>query len=198
MGFLFIKRSEHELSQDRRKRQRAVARARSKARSSLPAFPRPYHWVRVKLGDSWRRPKGIDNKLRHAFKGYPATVNIGRRTPKSIRGIHPSGLLPVLVTNQKELVGLDPSVNCIILSSKLGSLRFSQIEAVATERGFLVVNAAQKTEGGSGQQPENAAPSVGPASSEDEEKAGETPEPAATVSAESSEDLKASLEAKDA
>lgn len=116
-----------------------------RSRFRKPSFPRPYHWTRSKLGTSWRRPKGIDNKLRHAFKGYPAVVKVGYRTPTAARGLHPSGKRPVLVQNQRELFALDPKTECGVISSKVGGQKRLSLESLAAERGILVVNEKHRT-----------------------------------------------------
>jgi large subunit ribosomal protein L32e len=117
-----------------------------RSRFGKPDFPRPYHWTRSKLGISWRRPKGIDNKLRHSFKGYPVVVKVGYRTPVSVRGLHPSGKRQVLVQNQKELFALDPKTECAVISSKVGGQKRLSLESLAAERGITVVNEKHKTQ----------------------------------------------------
>ncbi|MEM3857303.1 MAG: eL32 family ribosomal protein [Thermoprotei archaeon] len=118
-------------------------------RRSLPSFSRPNHWTRSKLSTSWRRPKGIDHKVRHSYKGYPPQVKVGYRTPRATRGLHPCGLRPAVVSNISELSSLDPSVDCVILSSKLGGRRLQEVQAAAVEKGFTLVN------GVAGEQPEH-------------------------------------------
>jgi large subunit ribosomal protein L32e len=110
-----------------------------------PRFPRPYHWTRSKLNAAWRRPKGIDNKLRHAYKGYPATVKVGYRSPRSVRGRHPSGFIPVRVSNAAELNKLDSGINCAVISAKLGAQKFAELEALAIEKGLIVLNGKQSS-----------------------------------------------------
>ncbi|MCL5788490.1 MAG: 50S ribosomal protein L32e [Candidatus Marsarchaeota archaeon] len=116
-------------------------------RKNLPEFNRPNYWTRSKLSDAWRRPKGIDHKVRHSYKGYPPSVKIGYRTPKKYRGIHPSGLLPVRVQTIEELSLLDPKTNCVILSASLGRKKATEIESAANEKGFVILN-GHREEGG--------------------------------------------------
>ena len=57
----------------------------------------------VKLSKSWRKPKGIDNRVRRKFKGMYLMPNIGYGSSAKTRHMMPSGFKKVLVNNLKEL-----------------------------------------------------------------------------------------------
>merc|ERR1712112_72124 len=56
-----------------------------------------------KLKRNWRKPKGIDNRVRRRFKGMYKMPNIGYGSASSTRHMLPSGFKKVLVHNVKEL-----------------------------------------------------------------------------------------------
>nr|ALS04640.1 60S ribosomal protein L32 [Pseudodiaptomus poplesia]ALS04773.1 60S ribosomal protein L32 [Pseudodiaptomus poplesia] len=57
----------------------------------------------VKLKRNWRKPKGIDNRVRRKFKGMYLMPNIGYGSAKATRHMLPSGFRKVLIHNMKEL-----------------------------------------------------------------------------------------------
>ncbi|XP_071480151.1 large ribosomal subunit protein eL32-like [Diadema setosum] len=58
-------------------------------------------YLRVK--PNWRRPKGIDNRVRRRFKGQLRMPNIGYGSAKKTRHMLPTGFRKFLVHNVKEL-----------------------------------------------------------------------------------------------
>ncbi|XP_023325451.1 60S ribosomal protein L32 [Eurytemora carolleeae] len=56
-----------------------------------------------KLKQNWRRPKGIDNRVRRKFRGMYKLPGIGYGSAKSTRHMLPTGFRKVLVHNLKEL-----------------------------------------------------------------------------------------------
>src|SRR3990170_4134244 len=90
--------------------QEKALRTRKRAKNKKPEFLRQESWRYSKLSESWRRPRGLDNKMRRKIKGWPPTVSTGYKGPKAARGLHPSGYREVLVHNAKEVAEVDPKV----------------------------------------------------------------------------------------
>merc|ERR1712002_1162715 len=57
----------------------------------------------VKVKANWRKPKGIDNRVRRRFKGQYLMPNIGYGSCKKTKHICPDGYKKFLVHNIKEL-----------------------------------------------------------------------------------------------
>jgi len=107
-----------------------------------PRFIRMNSWALERLDDSWRSPRrSLDNKIRLGRKGYPPMVKVGYRGPKSVRGLHPSGRIEVLVHSPSQLEALDPSTHVVRIAAGVGARKRGEILRRAGELGLKVVNA---------------------------------------------------------
>jgi len=111
-----------------------------KRKKRVPKFRRQ-EWFRfARLGEKWRKPRGRDSKMRLGIGGKPALVSIGYRSPRSVRGIHPSGLVEILVHGPRDLEGLDAGKQAIRIASGVGGRKREKILAQAKELGIKVLN----------------------------------------------------------
>jgi large subunit ribosomal protein L32e len=108
--------------------------------SKRPKFQRQESWRYVKVNENWRRPRGMDSKMRKRVKGWPQSPNIGYRGPKKTRGVHPSGYGEVLVHSPDSLDQIDPETHVIRISHTVGRKKRVEIIAMANERGIRVLN----------------------------------------------------------
>ncbi|MDR1954566.1 MAG: 50S ribosomal protein L32e [Candidatus Methanoplasma sp.] len=105
-----------------------------------PAFKRQ-EWFRYsKLGEKWRKPKGIHSKMKRRLKRRPPMVDIGFRGPTTVRGLHPSGFEEVLVHNVDGLENIDPKVQAVRIGGTVGTKKRIAIEDRAAELGIRVLN----------------------------------------------------------
>ncbi len=119
---------------------RRLLRVKEEKKKKNPDFVRYESWRYVRVKESWRKPRGIDNKVRHKKKGHIRMPEIGFRKPKLVRGLHPSGFKPVPVTNPNDLLKLDPETEAAVIKSGVGARKREQILKKAEELGVKVLN----------------------------------------------------------
>jgi len=90
------------------KEKQRLLKVRKKINKKRPKFRQFESWRLVRIKDHWRKPKGVDNKMRTNELGWPKSVNVGWRGPKAVRGLHPSGKKEVMIWNAGDLTLVDP------------------------------------------------------------------------------------------
>ncbi|TMT87382.1 50S ribosomal protein L32e [Haloterrigena sp. H1] len=123
-----------DLSEDE---ERLLARRKSEGK---PQFNRQDYHKKKRTPESWRRPRGQLSKQRRGVKGKGPTVQAGFRTPKAVRGKHPSGFEEVYVENLDDLEGVDGDREAVRIASAVGARKRERIEEEAEEQGVRVLN----------------------------------------------------------
>ncbi len=122
---------------------RRVLQKRKSAKRKKPEFDRSESWRYSKLKRSWRRPRGLDHKMRRKIKGWPPTVSSGYKGPKIARGLHPSGFREVLVYNEHNVAAIDPKTQAARIAHTVGRKKRGQIIAEARKKKIIVLNAKE-------------------------------------------------------
>ena len=97
-----------------------------------------------RINTSYRRPTGKHSKQRLKLKSAPQMPEAGLRTPKDIRGLHPSGFEDVLVHRPEDLDSLDPENDAARVASKVGGKKKSMIVEKAEELEIKLLNAGDQ------------------------------------------------------
>ncbi len=121
-------------------RMKALVEKRKEIAEKRPAFVRQESWRYVRIHPEWRKPKGVDSKMRRQDKGWPALVRVGYRGPVAARGLHPSGHREVLVHRAQDLDALIPGSDVARVGRGVGAKKREAILERANELGIRVVN----------------------------------------------------------
>jgi len=108
-----------------------------------PRFQRRGIHDKKRLADVWRKPKGRHNKLRRQIKAKGPLPRPGYGSPAAVRGLHPCGLLDVLVHNEGMMAGLDPKAHAVRIAAGVGMKKRMEIQRKAMEAGLKVLNPRQ-------------------------------------------------------
>ncbi|MFA6330105.1 MAG: eL32 family ribosomal protein [Candidatus Micrarchaeia archaeon] len=104
-----------------------------------PKFVRQNRSVDKRVGEAWRKPRGIDNKQRVMLKWCGALPCIGYRSPKDTRGMRNGKMLKV-VHNEAELAAVDAKNDVIYFAATIGKKKRAVLLAAAQKKGVRVLN----------------------------------------------------------
>ena len=119
---------------------RRLMRLRKRMSQKRPHFRQFEEWRLVRIKDHWRKPKGIDNKMRQKRKGWPRTVNVGYGSPKAVRHLHPSGFEEVAIFNVGDLTIVDPETQVARIGGSVGRRKRKEILREAAGQGIKILN----------------------------------------------------------
>ncbi len=115
-------------------------RIRKQIKNRTPEFLRE-EWFRYKrIPQNWRRPDGITSKMRKNLKYRPSKVRVGFRSPRMVRGLHPSGFEEIIVHTTAELQHIDPKKQAIRIGGTVGTRKRLEIAKEAEKRDIRILN----------------------------------------------------------
>ena len=124
-----------QLSSDEKK----LLTVRRIQKSGKPEFRRQESWRYMRVHSSWRRPKGIDSKMRLKLGGRPKSVEIGYGSPRQIRGRSAAGYDEVMVFNIRDMSKV-ALTQVIRIAHVVGKRKRADIIEKARSLGLYIVN----------------------------------------------------------
>jgi large subunit ribosomal protein L32e len=119
---------------------RKALQVRERARNKKPKFVRAESWKYDRFSLSWRKPRGLDNKIRRKIKGWPPGPSMGYKGPKIARFLHPSGYEEVIVYNVADLANVDVNSQAVRIGHTVGKRKRTDIIAKAKELNLKILN----------------------------------------------------------
>ncbi len=114
--------------------------ATPRTRNKKPTFVVKESHNQNRVKRRWRFPRGRHSGVRQMHKGKPAMPNPGYGAPVAERGLHSSGLRPVLVHTLSQLEQVDPAVEGIIIASTVGTRKKVQLLEKAEQAKIQILN----------------------------------------------------------
>uniref|UniRef100_A0A2P2KI71 60S ribosomal protein L32 n=3 Tax=Rhizophora mucronata TaxID=61149 RepID=A0A2P2KI71_RHIMU len=105
-------------------------------------FKRPQSDRKIAVKPNWRRPKGIDSRVRRKFKGCALMPNIGYGSNKKTRHYLPSGFKKFVVHNIKELevLMMHNRTYCAEIAHDVSTRKRKEIVECAAQLDIVVTN----------------------------------------------------------
>jgi len=104
-----------------------------------PDFKQQNFGRKKKIADRWKRPRGLQSKMRHKFKGYPIMVSKGWRSPVEVRGLDRLGNETVIVYNVHDVEKVEKHM-AIVIAGNVGNKKRMEIVLKAEQLKIPVVN----------------------------------------------------------
>ncbi len=93
-----------------------------------------------KVKKRWRKPRGLDSKIRKKQKSKGAWPKVGYRAPRKLRGLHPSGFEEILIQNINDLGIIDPKKQAGRISRTIGKKKKGIILEKSKEFKIKILN----------------------------------------------------------
>ena len=113
---------------------------RNELKARKPAFLAQDTHKKKRIRQRWKRPRGLQSKVRLHKRGYRRGVSSGWRSPKAARGLSREGLIPVRVENLSQLESLDPKTQGALVSGRVSIRTKKALYDAANQRSITILN----------------------------------------------------------
>jgi len=87
----------------------------------------------------WKRPKGLQNKMRERRKGNPKYIEPGYGSPVMVKGASPGGLFPIVVMNLNDLAMIREGQG-VVISAGVGMRKRAEIVKAVIAKKLTLLN----------------------------------------------------------
>jgi len=113
---------------------------RKEIKKKKPNFVRQEIGKQKKITAKWRRPKGIQSKVRLHKRGKRRCVSPGYGSPKEVKDLSPDGFIQVIISNISKMQELDAKTQGIIISGTVGNKKKLAIIEESKKLGLKIIN----------------------------------------------------------
>jgi len=112
---------------------------RKEMKAKKPKFTRQDAHKNKRLKVCWRRPKGLQSKMRLNRSGYSKCISVGYKSPVEVRGLSKEGLEPIMISNISQLTKITEGQGAII-SGTVGQKKRMEIAKKAADLSIEIIN----------------------------------------------------------
>ena len=113
---------------------------RKRIKKSKPYFVVKANSFSDRVKARWRNPRGLHSPIRQKYRGKPLLVKVGYGSPSEVRGLHSSGLEPVIVHRVKDMLAVNPSFQGAVIGSGVGEKKRLMLFITAAEQKIRILN----------------------------------------------------------
>ncbi len=114
---------------------------KKRVKKNKPKYIRQDAHKKKRVSKKWRKPKGIQSKMRLKRKGYRQRMSSGYRSPKLVKNLNKEGLKEIRVHNIKDLENVKENENQgIVISKRVGIKKKVEILKRCKELKLRVLN----------------------------------------------------------
>ena len=88
---------------------------RARIKKSKPYFVVKATSFSARVKERWRNPRGLHSPIRQKYRGKPLLVKVGYGSPADVRGLHSSGLQPIVVHTVKDIIAVYSSIQVVFI-----------------------------------------------------------------------------------
>lgn len=115
----------------------SLLETRKRLKQRKPFFLRQGRKIKKRMKGKWRRPHGLQSKLREKRKGHLNPPSTGYGSPAPVRGLDATGRKPLVVSNLKDLTNATKE-NRIIIHHTVGQKKKISLVQEAITKGLTL------------------------------------------------------------
>ncbi|PIY60245.1 50S ribosomal protein L32e [Candidatus Woesearchaeota archaeon CG_4_10_14_0_8_um_filter_47_5] len=114
--------------------------ARKQLKKRKPHFIQQDAYKLGRIDSVWKKPRGKTPRVRLKMRGQTPIISQGWRSPKAVRGLHPTGVEQVIINTPSQIALLDPKKQGALVAKNVGTKKKVEIVTAGLAKGITFLN----------------------------------------------------------